>query len=112
MSTSYVPDGVNAGLPSAHAAAQMTESAIEQSGQGAEATWIAAAEAACRALAEQGGPFSANDVWASGLSYPSNKRALGHVLRCLDADGVITRTGTHAVSRWGHGQAIAVWRKA
>lgn len=97
-------------LPTEAQARAMTEIAIEQSAYGVGEPWLARAELVVREIAAMRRPFSSNDVWAAGLTVPSNRRALGAVMRSLQKEKVIVNTGDEVVSRWGHGGTVSVWQ--
>jgi hypothetical protein len=67
-------------------------------------------------VAEQGAPFTADDVWAEvarvGLPVPgAERRELGNVLRGAVRSGRIRHTGGY-VRGAGHGRPLAVWEPA
>ena len=98
-------------VPDEDEARALTQEAIERSERGAHEDWLREAEALVRRVARDLSRFSANDVWAAGLTPPKNRRALGAVMQKLAREGYLVKVDAE-VSRWGHGQAIGMWRRA
>lgn len=82
----------------------------EQVHESATEEWKAEANAVLdRLLAEPARTHvCGNDVWATGLPFPHDKRALGHLFTARARAGRLKKDGT-VKSRYGHGSDITLW---
>lgn len=71
--------------------------------------WYEAATRVVTMLAEHGAPFTADDVWASGLPKPVEPRALGPVFMRAKKDGVIRKVG-YTQSVYRHAATMPLWQ--
>lgn len=93
----------------------VTNAAIDRVERGAAPEWLDAARAAIRRIANAGGTFTADDVWAAldraGVAEPNEPRAMGAALRAAKTAGEIVRAGGYKAGTRprGHGHPISIW---
>lgn len=75
-------------------------------------TWAEAAYAAVLKVAQEKSEFTPDDIWVTGLSKPSEARALGGVMRRARQEGVIEKTGRvqPTTQPESHGADVTIWR--
>lgn len=78
----------------------------------ADSVWAELAYAAVRQVAQSQSEFTPDDIWATGLSKPSDARALGGVMRRAHRDGLIEKTGRvqPTTQPESHATDVTVWR--
>lgn len=74
--------------------------------------WFAEARAQALIVALSKAELTTDDIWLTGLSEPTEPRAMGPVITSLVKDGILSPTGrfvrTARVSR--HAAPIAIWK--
>lgn len=90
---------------------QAKATGMARAGEGAGEEWAAEAEAVVLRLAAEKPTFTSDDIWAAGLSRPSEPRALGAVLNRLARLGRIYPSGRYVKTTQAsrHRAPIAVW---
>ena len=88
---------------------------IEASYRHADSYWKSAASKALMELAEQGGEFTADDIWpilAKQGIHTSNNSALGAIMQGAARAGMISKTGSFKVSTnpSNHDRPITIWK--
>lgn len=90
----------------------ITDNAIQQVEDNADALWLWEAELAVEFVASRNRYFTSDDIWKILETSPREPRALGAVLRRAQASGVIepTDTWTQSTRSIAHRRPLRVWK--
>ena len=93
---------------------QARDAAIQQVEANADEGWLKAAHWAVVFLAEDGDPFTTDDIWeyVDRHGKPREPRAMGAVMKQAAAEGLIEATGEYRKSKRVecHARPVMVWR--